>query len=207
MIFAPGVPGVVFGSLADGDGRLDGGVRSTIADALGISSEWATISQVHGARVVPARRPGHYGDADGIVTTTRGLPIVVGTADCVPIALVGRRSVSLVHAGWRGIAAGIVRTAAEAIEGCGDRLATVVMGPHIGPCCYEVGQEVIDAIGGHARTTTWNTMSADLGSAIRGQVDDADVISVGPCTMDDLSFASHRRDRTPLRQVAIAWIP
>jgi hypothetical protein len=207
MIVAPGVPGVVFGSLGDGDGRVDTETRHAVAVALDISPEWATVDQVHGATVVPVDRPGQFGDADGLVTATQGLPIVVATADCVPVALIGEHAVSIVHAGWRGVAAGIVPEAVAAIAQVDDRVSTVVIGPHIGPCCYEVGPEVIDEIRGHGGTTRWGTVSADLDSAIRSQLSGMDVISVGPCTMDDASFNSYRRDGTQNRQIAIAWIP
>ncbi len=207
MISAPGVPGVVFGSLSDGDGRVDRLSRESIASSIGIADEWATVSQVHGATVVTVDRPGQYGEADGLVTTNRGLPLVVATADCAPVALVGQRSVSMVHAGWRGVAAGIVAEGVSAITRDGDTVVAAVIGPHIGPCCYEVGNEVIDAIGGHEATTAWGTRSADLESAIRSQLAGVPVVSTGQCTMDDVSYASHRRDATPHRQMAIAWIP
>lgn len=207
MILAPGIPGVAFGSLADGDGRIDRSSRIAIADQLGISTDWATISQVHGANIVSVDEAGHHGDADGLMTTIQGLPLVVATADCVPAAIMGRNTASIVHAGWRGVASGIVPKAVSTMEEGGDRVAAVVLGPHIGPCCYEVGPEVVDAIGGYASTTTWGTVSADLEEAIRAQVADVDVVSTGPCTMDQPRYASHRRDGTPERQVAIAWIP
>jgi hypothetical protein len=207
MIRAPGVPGVVFGSLGDGDGRVDPKVREAIASSIGIATEWATVSQVHGAVVVPVDAPGHYGEADGLVTTTTGLPLVIATADCVPVALVGERSVAMVHAGWRGVSAGIVREAVAAIVLEDDIVTSAVIGPHIRSCCYEVGREVIDAIGGHEAETTWGTVSADLESAIRSQLPPVAVVSTGECTMDDSSYSSHRRDSTPHRQVAIAWIP
>jgi YfiH family protein len=206
MISAPGVPGVVFGSLADGDGRVETDTRAAIAGELGISSDWATVRQIHGATVVPVDQPGDYGEADGLVTSTKSLPLVVATADCVPVGLIGRRTVAIVHAGWRGVAAGIVPLAAEAIAEADDSVRTVVIGPHIGPCCYEVGPDVIGAIGGHQGTTTWGTVSADLDAAIRQQIPNADVVSVGTCTMHDATYASHRRDGTALRQIAIAWV-
>ncbi len=207
MIRAPGVPGVVFGSLGDGDGRVDRKVREAVAGRIGITTEWATVSQVHGAVVVPVDTPGHYGEADGLVTTTSGLPLVVATADCVPVALVGERSVAMVHAGWKGVSAGIVREAVAAIALEDDTVTSAVIGPHIRTCCYEVGREVIDAIGGYEAETTWGTVSADLESAIRSQLPPVAVVSTGECTMDDTSYSSHRRDATPHRQVAIAWIP
>jgi hypothetical protein len=193
--------------LGDGDGRVDRTAREAVASTIGVADEWATVSQVHGAVVLSVDGPGHYGEADGLVTTTKGLPLVVATADCVPVALVGERSVSLVHAGWRGVSSGIVRNAGAAIDISGDTVTTAVIGPHIRTCCYEVGHEVVDSIGGYRAETTWGTLSADLESAIRSQLPAVAVVSTGECTMDDASYVSYRRDATPHRQIAIAWIP
>ena len=207
MILAPGVPGVAFGSLADRDGRLDAIARQAIAEELGITSQWATIDQVHGSTVAPVDAPGHYGEADGLATATRGVPLVVATADCVPVSVVGDHTLALVHAGWRGVVAGIVPAAVARIEHWGDTVSSVVVGPHIGACCYEVGEEVLEQIGGHRASTTWGSTSVDLAAAIGAQVPDVPVVSVGPCTREDPAYASHRRDGSPERQIAVAWLP
>jgi len=207
MILAPGVPGAAFGSLSDGDGRVDRSSRVAISDELGISPDWATVTQVHGDTIVSVVDAGHHGEADGLATATPGLPLVVATADCVPVVVMGHRNVAIVHAGWRGVANGIVPEAVSIIQRSDDSVSAVVIGPHIGACCYEVGGDVIEAIGGNAATTTWGTVSADLEAAIRSQVPGASVVSTGPCTMGEFHYASHRRDGTSERQVAIAWIP
>ncbi len=207
MIIAPGVPGVAFGTLTDGDGRRDERARRRIADSLGISDRWAVVNQVHGNTVVVADTAGTLGDADGLMTTRSGLPIAVGTADCVPVAIVGKESVAIVHAGWRGIASQIVAVALATVSNLG-QAQTVVVGPHIGPCCYEVDDDVVAAIGGFGGQTTWGTTSADLATAIATQVGDAaDLVEVAPCTMCDDRFASHRRNATESRQVSVAWLP
>jgi YfiH family protein len=207
MITAPGVPGVAFGTLVDGDGRRDEQARQQIAASLGIPDQWAVVDQVHGNTVAVADVAGNLGEADGLVTTRRGLPVAIGTADCVPVAIVGTDSVAMVHAGWRGVAARIVAVAMARVSDLGP-VQTVVVGPHIGPCCYEVGDDVVGAIGGFAGQTAWGTTSADLASAIEAQVGNAvDLVTIEGCTMCDDRFASHRRNATEIRQVSLAWLP
>jgi copper oxidase (laccase) domain-containing protein len=89
----------------------------------------------------------------------------------------------------------------------GDEILGAVIGPHIGPCCYEVGSEVVDSIGGYARTTSWGSLSVDLGAAIRAQLPGVRMDENSPCTMHDRRFNSFRENKTPQRQVTLAWIP
>jgi hypothetical protein len=132
------------------------------------------------------------------------LPLAIATADCVPVALIGDREVAIVHAGWRGVASGIVWAAMSAFADSDVR--TAVIGPHIGTCCYEVGQDVIDALGGHDATTTWGTRSGDLAGAIRSQIADrVTVKAIGGCTMCTDDFVSFRRNRSVERQVSLVW--
>jgi YfiH family protein len=205
MIRSEAIPEVAFGLEAEGDARSDMIARARISQALGIPTDWATVSQVHGSRVITAAHPGNHGDADGLITDRPDLPIVVATADCLPIAIVGRRTTAMVHAGWRGVAKGVVTEALMAMRAMGDVPFAAVIGPHIGSCCYEVGDEVIAAVGGYGATTRWGTTSIDLASAVEDQLDDLVVERIDVCTMDDGRFASFRRDGTTARQVAVAW--
>jgi purine-nucleoside/S-methyl-5'-thioadenosine phosphorylase / adenosine deaminase len=95
---------------------------------------------VHGATI--RRAPGRGRPGDGLWTDAPGRPLLVFTADCLPIAIAradGRRpAVAALHVGWRGLLAGIVERAAFRLGG---RLAAAI-GPGIGPCCYEVGEDV-----------------------------------------------------------------
>jgi hypothetical protein len=110
---------------------------------------------VHGAAVADAAdclREAERPAADVVVATTPGVPVGVLTADCVPVLLAsaGGEAVAAVHAGWRGLAAGVVAAAVEALVSAAavgpERLAAAI-GPHIGPCCYEVDDVVLDALG------------------------------------------------------------
>jgi hypothetical protein len=207
MITAPGVPGVAFGTIEDGDGRTDAAARRSISTSLGIPSAWATVDQVHGDVVAIAQDSGHHGQADGLFTTTPLLPLAVGTADCVPVALVGEEAVAIVHAGWRGVASGIVASARDAFRSHGASPMVAVIGPHIGACCYEVGDEVIDAVGGFAAATSWGTRSVDLAMAIEAQLHPLPVRRIDGCTMEHSGFASHRENGTKQRQVSVVWKP
>ncbi len=203
MILAPGVPGVAFGTIGDGDGRSDPVSRRSISTALGISEDWATVHQTHSSRIVQAVASGGHGDADGLVSAVRGLPLAVATADCVPVAIVSDSAVALVHAGWRGVADGVVSVAMAAM---GTEAMRAVIGPHIGPCCYEVGDEVISAVGGHAAKTRWGTQSVDLAGAIVDQLAGIETVTVDACSFEDDRLASYRQNGTPWRQVSIAWL-
>ncbi|MEE3328646.1 MAG: polyphenol oxidase family protein [Myxococcota bacterium] len=108
--------------------------------------------QVHGVEVAVADSQGQLSvtEADAVVCRQPGMGVGVVTADCVPIlAAVGEgRVVAAIHAGWRGLAAGVVENGLASLLGdessSEDRVA--VVGPHIGPCCYEVDQPVMEAL-------------------------------------------------------------
>ncbi|MEN8042162.1 MAG: polyphenol oxidase family protein, partial [Actinomycetota bacterium] len=175
MIRPRGFPGVAFGESDDGDPRSSVDALRHFCGSLGVPQRWAFVDQVHGSAVVYATEPGNLGDADGIVTITPGLPIAIATADCVPIALVGEHSVAIVHAGWRGVASGVVREAVRVISDSEDSVVAAAVGPHIGPCCYEVGAEVVEAVGGFASTTTDGGLSVDLGASVSAQLPDVPI--------------------------------
>ena len=207
MIQPRDLPGIAFGQVSDGDLRSDSEARRATSRTLGIPDAWAVVDQVHGSVIVRATSQGNLGSADGIITETPNLPIAIATADCVPVVIVGMRSRAIVHAGWRGVGAGIVRKAVRVMGDGGDHPRRAVIGPHIGPCCYEVGQDVVNAIGGHSARTRIGSLSVDLGAAIRAQLEGIDVEHEEMCTMHDTRFHSYRRDATTQRQMAVAWIP
>ncbi len=207
MIRPAGFRGAFFGDAADGNGRDDPDRRDGISSALDLSNAWASLHQVHGAVALTVDEPGAAGDADGLITMTRGLPLVVATADCVPVIVEGDRSVAVLHAGWRGVAAGVIASGVEAMAALGDPPRRAAIGPSIGPCCFEVGDEVIAQIGGYASKTVWGTLSVDLWSAAEAQLAGLDVWSSNICTFTDPAYHSFRDDGTTERQVAVAWLP
>ena len=101
----------------------------------------AHASQVHGRSVRYASGPGSVGEADAIWTDVPDLLLVIRTADCVPIVIAGVGAVAVIHAGWRGLAAGVIAATIDAMGQCGPLHAAV--GPAICLNCYEVGEEVV----------------------------------------------------------------
>ncbi len=207
MIRPPGFTGAAFGTVATGDLRADSARRQAVAVELGISSHWAFVNQVHGNEVVVAVAGGQLGEADAIVCEQPGLPIAVATADCVPIIVEANTAVAVIHAGWRGAAAGVVPSAIEALRGLGAEPTRAAIGPAIGSCCYEVGPEVTDHFPHHTRSTTWGTTSVDIVGYVRDQLANLDLWSADVCTFCDQRFHSWRRNQTRQRQVAVAWLP
>jgi YfiH family protein len=112
------------------------------------------MKQVHGATVVPAPWTAEP-EADAAVASRAGSLLGIKTADCLPVLVAdpGRRAVAAAHAGWRGTVAGVVRAAVDALvrEGSIARDLWAALGPGIGPCCYEVGDEVKAAFGDDGR--------------------------------------------------------
>ena len=122
----------------------------------------AIVTQVHGREVIVVRggdaAPAEPAPADALVSDAPAIALVVRAADCVPLLMADRRSgaVAAVHAGWRGTAARVAVAAVEAMArefGTAPADLIVAIGPSIGPCCYEVGTELVDAFAaaGHAR--------------------------------------------------------
>jgi YfiH family protein len=207
MIRPEGFRGAAFGTAADGDARTDPIARVRFAAALEVSPDWAYVHQVHGAAVVTAAEPGLRGDADAIITAIDDLPLCVATADCVPVIIEGERTTAAVHAGWRGIVAGVVEATMAAIRDSGDVPLRAAVGPAIGPCCYEVGDEVLDRLAPFAAETTWGSTSVDLPAAVAARLGSLPMWQADRCTFDSEELNSYRRDRTKSRQVAVTWLP
>jgi polyphenol oxidase len=103
--------------------------------------------QVHGAAVVRADADGPLGEADAALATRPGVSVGVVTADCVPVLVAAGPAVAAVHAGWRGLAAGVIPRALEALAASAPGAAPVAaVGPCIRACCYEVDDPVLDAL-------------------------------------------------------------
>src|SRR6478672_404551 len=124
--------------------------RAMLCDAVGADANEATMAwQRHGANVARADARGIvlpgtvYDHCDGLWSDEPGRAMLLLTADCMPIAIArsdgARPAVEILHAGWRGLLAGIVAAGVRAI---GPRKLVAAIGPSIGPCCYEVGEEV-----------------------------------------------------------------
>jgi YfiH family protein len=149
--------------------------------------------QVHGVRIVEVADPdAQPGDCDGLVSTAEGLLVGVRTADCVPVLMVAPGGwIASIHAGWRGTAADIVGAAVIHARkaGIAPERVKVALGPSIGPCCYEVGDEVAEAFlaFGAVRRAPGSRPHVDLRAAnrellLRAGVPAVNVESIGPCT-------------------------
>lgn len=188
--------------------RSAGSVKESVvplATALGLAPDRiATARQVHGAELVHAGSPGAPTEADGHVIDEPGLAALVFTADCLPVAMAGSGGVAMLHCGWRGLAAGIVARGAEEVSA-----THAAIGPGIGPCCYEVGDEVLGAFAGLGEGVAAGRM-LDLPEVARRLLHQAgveEVESAGLCTCcEEARFFSHRRDGGPGRQAGLAWI-
>lgn len=192
--------------------------RKRLCSAVGADPDRATMAwQVHGSRVAEAESRGIvtpgtiYERCDGLWTDRPGQPIVLLTADCFPVALVrtsGPPRLAVLHVGWRGLLAGIAESGVEAVRENG--LAAAI-GPGIGPCCYEVGEEVAAPFRSEFGEDVVADGKLDLGLATERALLRAGCTSVerdGRCTSCEADlFFSHRRDRGRTgRQGVIAYI-
>ena len=207
MIRPAGFRGAAFGDAGDGNGRDDLERRRAISDELEIPHAWSFVRQVHGGTVIRVTRPGLAGSADGLITDQPELPLTIATADCMPIIIEGDCSVAILHAGWRGVAAGILDAGIDAMRGLGDTPRRAAIGPSIGPCCYEVGDDVRSAIGDYESRTSGAAPSVDLWTAAVARLPGLEVWRSDICTYTDSGYRSYRRDATTKRQVAVAWLP
>ncbi len=192
--------------------------------AVGISRERLVVpGQVHGTTLAwvgeadagrgAVDRESVIHDHDGLLSDTPGLGLVVSYADCVPVVIVAAGddgpALAVVHAGWRGMIAGIVGAAAADLSRRGQLVAAVI-GPSIGPCCFTVDQELrhrfearFPGSAGAATVDLWRCARLELEAA---GVPPAAVTVTGICTASDPRFFSHRRDHGATgRHLAIAW--
>lgn len=190
--------------------------RGRLARALGHEPQRIPIGlQVHGCELAfhtepqqpsPYAEPGSpLPEVDGHIVTEPGLAPLVFTADCLPVALSGPGGVAMLHCGWRGLAAGIVAKGAAAV-GATD----AAVGPGIGPCCYEVGAEVLGAFSGLGVGIAEGRMLdlSEVAVRLLAEAGIGKVAVAGLCTSCEADlFFSHRRDagRTG-RQGSLAWI-
>lgn len=180
------------------------------------------VHQVHGAAVLETsaaeaeqRRgagPGRLPEADGQLTVEPGCALAALTADCLPVGVAGAGGVAMLHAGWRGLAAGVLERGVQALRGLGvSGPLSAAIGPGAGPCCYEVGPEVHAAFA-REPTRVHRGAKLDLPGIAAERLRRAGVATVhdiGLCTIcsDPGLFFSHRRDRGVTgRQAGVAWL-
>jgi YfiH family protein len=176
------------------------------------------LNQVHGTAVVAAETIVHPVEADASVATSLGCVCAIMVADCLPILLAnhGGSVVAAAHAGWRGLAGGVIENTIQAL-GTPPRNLLAYLGPAIGPSAFEVGDEVraafvaIDPGARYAfRPHKPDKWLADLFALARQRLASAGVLNVyggGQCTYSDAAhFFSHRRDKVSGRMAALIWL-
>ncbi len=179
---------------------------------MGTPHEWVGVHQVHGNDVVHVVAPlGTLPDADASVTTAVGLPLVIFTADCAPLAIVADGAVAAVHAGWAGLEAGVIERAVHTLRTIAPGPFRAVLGPCIHPARYEFGADLLDRLVARfgetvaARTAT-GSPALDVPAAVRvalrtAGVDELD--DVGVCTATSPDYFSYRRDGDTGRQAML----
>ncbi|HEY5800319.1 MAG TPA: peptidoglycan editing factor PgeF [Burkholderiaceae bacterium] len=191
--------------------------RALLAAMLPGEPLW--LEQVHGIQVCDAgapREPNLILQADASVTDRADVVCAIMTADCLPVLLSDRdgKVVAAAHAGWRGLAGGVLEATVAAMNAKGASEIVAWLGPAIGPGSFEVGAEVRNAfahLGGHAAYFTEageGKFLADIYGLARAVLAGQGVLDVaggGLCTVRDPRFYSYRRDRITGRMAALIW--
>jgi YfiH family protein len=192
-----------FGDLADE------GVRGRLRAMLPGEPAW--LKQVHGKRVIDldAHAPA---EADASLTRKPGTVAVVKAADCMPVLFtdVEGTTVAAAHAGWRGLASGVLEETVQAMS-VPPKKIIAWLGPAIGPRVYEVGEEVREAFSRYPEAfmpTRPGHWLLDLYAVARAKLKDLKAVSGGGfCTYSEKArFFSYRRDHTSARMAALIWL-
>jgi len=192
--------------------------RRRLAAAAALPSEPVWLAQVHGTTVADLDAGGASGPADAAFTRRRGRVCAILTADCLPVLLASESGdlVGAAHAGWRGLAAGVVEATVSAMA-ASPRSLLAWLGPAIGPAHFEVGAEVRETLlsgdSGAAGAFVANPSGrfmADLAALVRrrlGALGVSRIYGAGECTFAaGERYFSHRRDGVTGRQATLIWL-
>jgi YfiH family protein len=179
---------------------------------------WTRLRQVHGTEVVVVPEAGACSgtEADAAVTRRRGAHLAVFTADCAPVAMASDEGViGIAHAGWKGLAAGVLERTAEAMRELGATRIVAALGPCIHAECYEFGPADLDRIArrlGDAvkGTTAGGQPALDLPAGVGAALGRAGVELVyedAACTACSTTYYSWRARREDERQATVVWTP
>lgn len=203
-------------------GRADGDLRPDAPGWAGrtrqiVDRPWRWVHQVHGSEVVlagPGMASGE--DADALVAKDADVALAVFSADCATVALASPEGVmGAVHAGWKGVLAGVVGRAVEAVFALGASAVYAGLGPCIRAECYEFGPADLDkvaaAIGPEVRAVTrWGTPALDLPAAVGSALaaSGAELVAAdGTCTGCSPDHYSYRASAAVERQALVVWRP
>lgn len=187
---------------------------SKFSSFFGPQYEYALVSQVHGDLCLRADHSGLIGEADALITNRKGLVLAIRTADCVPVLVEAENEVIVIHAGWRGIANGIIEKTLSNVQ----NLHGAAVGPCISVDAYEVGFEVVEGIAsaGVPKDVFVREQQprphVDLKAAAMFQLQRAGVPSIDVlphCTYLSQNFHSYRRDGNRSGRLAgfIGFVP
>ena len=192
--------------------------RRRLRAAGGLPAEPLWLEQVHGVEVVVHRGQSQVPRADATVAFEPGRVCVVMTADCLPVVLADRSGtrVGVAHAGWRGLAGGVIEATVAAL-GCTPETLVAWLGPAIGPAAFEVGPEVREAFVSRDpradacfESNPRGRHQADLrglANLALARAGVAEVTASDDCTATDRSrYFSHRRDGASGRMATLAWL-
>lgn len=219
-VWCSGVPAGNVGDHVGDDPAAVARNRARLAASAGLppSAQWVWMRQVHGTDVVdtdaptPATAPP---EADAAVTATSGLPVAVVTADCAPVVLASADAIAVVHAGHRGLAAGVIEAAVERLRAHGSPGVHAFLGPCIRAASYEFGAadlaEMVQQFGPDVESrTAWGTRAFDLPAGVRIALTRAGVDELHDCGVDTYAspdYFSYRRDAKTGRQATVAVLP
>ena len=192
--------------------------RALLQQILGLEQPPHWLQQVHSTKIIDLDQLQHDSTADGSTTTRSGTACVVMTADCLPVLLTDRegKRIMAIHAGWRGLANGILETAVQQFSDKMEILAW--LGPAIGPDMFEVGAEVVEQLSGeipaekdwYRRMPDSNKYLVDLYKLASCRLQQAGVTEVtggGYCTFsDEKRFYSYRRQGVCGRMATVIWL-
>lgn len=219
---SPGAPTVLrprhlFSDRRHGDFRPVPGPAEAVAarrQAL-VPLPWTWVVEAHGADVVVVTEPGQHAGAtaDAIVCTVPGAAIGVRAGDCALLLLEAAEMVAVVHAGWRGLRAGVVERTVATMRGLGATDLVGTLGPAIGPECYAFGEEplaeLVAAYGDRVRSRTSDGhLALDLGAGVAVACERLGVplTTTGPCTGCSDDHYSFRDPAKGGNQVLVAWL-
>ena len=220
---SPSSAHITFTGRAEGDMGHGGAPVVTVAPDVAarrravVDLPWTWLHQIHGAGVVRVTRPGDGAGtkADAAVTAEEGCALAVLTADCAPVALAGNNGViGVAHAGWRGVAAGVIEATVTEMEALGATAIEAVVGPCVHAECYEFSPADLDDVAhrlgdGVRSTTTAGAPALDLPAAVQGALRAAGVatiIDVDICTACSPDHFSWRARKELQRQATVVWL-
>ena len=195
--------------------------RRLLAERAGRAVQW--LNQVHGSDVIRlVDRPVTVPSVDAAISSSREVALAVQVADCLPVLLAGDGVVGAAHAGWRGLAAGVLENTVGQMIAAGAAVSGIQawIGPGIGPAAFEVGADVYSAFCEQHRddaqyfvkrpgTGSAAKWLADLPALARARLRRCGVKQVtgsGHCTVTEQKFFSYRRDRHCGRMAVMIWL-